>query len=121
YSAFYWDGLRQHRISLQQCDRCGQRRFPPMPGCPHCGATAWTEVAIGGEGAVYSWVRVHRALTEEMTGEVPYSVAVVDLDGGGRMVARVDEPSAVAVGARATPHFVDHATWTELRYEVAGR
>jgi uncharacterized OB-fold protein len=117
-SAPYWEALRDHRIVLQRCTACGKHRFPPMPTCPYCGARGREDVAVAGTGRVYSFVRVHRALTPAMEGETPYAVAVVELDEGPRMVGRVDEQSAaVAIGDAVTPQFVDHDTWTELRFQ----
>jgi uncharacterized OB-fold protein len=57
-----------------------------------------------------------------MEGEVPYVVAVVQLDGDGpRMIGRVDgDPAAVAIDDAVEPRFVDHGTWTELRFARAG-
>ncbi|HXA29705.1 MAG TPA: OB-fold domain-containing protein [Candidatus Angelobacter sp.] len=117
----YWDALREHRISVQRCTTCGRLRFPPMPGCPYCGARGFERVDVSGEGRVYSFVRVHRALTPAMEGEVPYVVAVVQLDGGGpRIIGRVDgDLAAVAIDDAVVPRFVDHDTWTELRFTRA--
>jgi uncharacterized OB-fold protein len=90
-----------------------------MPACPWCGTAGGVDVEVAGTGVVYSFVRVHRALTEEMASEVPYAVAAVDLDGGGRVFARVEPPAAAAVGRAVRPVFVDHDTWTELRMAPA--
>jgi uncharacterized OB-fold protein len=117
----YWDALRDHRITLQRCTACGRLRFPPMPGCPYCGARGYEREDVSGTGGIYSFVRVHRALTPSMEGEVPYVVAVVELDEGPRMIGRVDAPDvmAVAIGDRVQPRFVDHDAWTELRFTPA--
>jgi len=116
----YWDALREHRIMLQRCNACHRVRFPPMPGCPYCGARGFEHVDVDGTGRVYSFVRVHRALTPAMENEVPYVVAVVQLDNAGpRMIGRVDgDPAAVAIDDTVAPRFVDHDTWTELRFSV---
>jgi uncharacterized OB-fold protein len=114
----YWDALREHRIALQRCNACQRVRFPPMPGCPYCGARGHEQVDVSGKGRVYSFVRVHRALTPAMEGEVPYVVAVVQLDDNGpRMIGRVDgDPALVAIDDALAPRFVDHDGWTELRF-----
>jgi uncharacterized OB-fold protein len=90
-----------------------------MPSCPFCGTPGGTEVTATGTGTVYSWVRVNRPLTPAFADDVPYSVAAVDLDGGGRVFARIIPPSTVAVGLRVLPIFVDHDSWTELRFRPA--
>jgi uncharacterized OB-fold protein len=115
-SAPFWSGLREHRIVLQACDQCARVRFPPMPGCPYCGAVGRREVDVDGRGRLYSWVGVHRALTPDMAGEVPYNVGVVAMDVGARVIARLD--GSPAIGGVAMPVFADHDDWTELRYRV---
>ena len=116
-SGRFWDALREHRIVLQRCDSCDRVRFPHMPACPYCGARGHREVEALGGGRVYALVRVHRALTPAMREEVPYAVAVVQLDEGARVVARVEEgsePARIDDAVRAC--FVDHEDWTELRF-----
>ncbi len=119
-SATWWEALRRHRVVLQRCDAHGHLRFPPMPTCPYCGSRGHTEVEVSGRGRVHAMVRVHRALTPAMAGEVPYAVATVQLDEGPRLVARVEESGdAVAIDDVVRPCFVDHDGWTELRFAPA--
>ena len=115
-SARFWEGLRNHSIVLQRCSGCGRTRFPPMPGCPYCSAVRSEEVDVDGHGRLYSWVRVHRALTPATAGEVPYNVGVVELDAGPRVIARFE--GETTIGATATATFADHDGWTELRFRV---
>lgn len=115
-SAPFWAALAAHRVILQECTACRRRRFPRMPTCPYCGQEGGTDVEVAGTGYVYSWVRVDRALTPTMAGEVPYCIATVDLDGGGRIQGRLDPPGAARIGGRVRPVFADHADWTELRF-----
>jgi uncharacterized OB-fold protein len=119
HSRPFWTGLAEHRIVLQECDVCGRRRFPRLPTCPYCGAPGGHDVDVPGTGQVYSFVRAHRALTPTFATDVPYSVATVELDGGGRMIGRVVPPDRAAIGARVGPEFVDHDGWTELQFRVA--
>ena len=53
-----------------------------------------------------------------MADDVPYAVATVDLDAGVRMLGRVEPPEAAAIGVRVTALFVEHADWTELRFQT---
>jgi uncharacterized OB-fold protein len=65
---------------------------------------------------VYSFITVHRAFEPAFADAVPYDIATVDLDGGGRIVGRT--AGRTAIGARVSPQFVDHEDWTELRFVV---
>lgn len=119
-SHFYWDGLRNSRILLQRCESCGRFRFPPMPGCPYCGATGSCETEVSGRGRIYSYVRVHRALTSAMQTEVPYVIAVVELDEGPRIAGRIEDgAAALDIDAPTVPRFVDHGSWIELRFVLS--
>jgi uncharacterized OB-fold protein len=120
-SAFYWTGLTEHRVLLQQCGHCHRRRFPPMPSCPWCGATLADIVESTGSGQVYSWVTVHRAFDERWAGELPYTIAAVELRERCRMFARVEvDEHGIHAGLAVEPRFVDHVDWTELRFVASG-
>ena len=118
-SRFYWDGLRQHRLLVQRCPACGQYRFPPLPACPTCGTPGGTVVETAARGRVYSWVVVHRALVAREEAEVPYTVTVVELSAGCRVVARLDAGDDVAADQDVEGVYVDHDDWTELRFRPA--
>jgi uncharacterized protein len=90
-----------------------------MPSCPYCGTAGGVDVVVPGTGTIYSWVGVERPMTPAFAGEVPYAIATVDLDGGGRVFARVAPTEDVTIGARVVPSFVDHSEWTELRFHIA--
>jgi uncharacterized OB-fold protein len=115
-TAPFLDALREHRIVLQRCAACARVRFPPMPACPWCGATSATQVEASGEGHVYSWVGVQRALTPGFEGEVPYTIATVELREGARVFGRLEGPEPTAPGGVVSATFVDHVGWTELRF-----
>ena len=119
-SAPFWEGLTRRVVLLQACPHCGRHRFPRMPSCPFCGTPGGEDVAIRGNGTVYSWVRVHRAMTPNVAaGDLPYVVATVDFDGGGRVFGRLVDGNDVRVGQRVEPVFTDHGSWTELQFAAS--
>lgn len=80
--------LRAGPLYIPACARCGRCFFPDMCGCPHCGSADITRRLSGGSGELYSWVVVHRTLTEPFAGQTPYAVVAVDLDVGARVFGR---------------------------------
>jgi uncharacterized protein len=110
----YWDSLRHHRLQIQACESCARRRFPVTPACPYCAHPGSRWETPEGTGEVYSFVVVHRTFDPAFEADVPYVVATVDLDGGGRMLARMDR--APEIGDRVVADYVDHDAWTELRF-----
>jgi uncharacterized OB-fold protein len=115
-SAFYWDALREHRVLVQRCGSCATFRFPPMPACPYCASPETEVVEVGGEATVYSWIVVQRAFQEHFADDVPYTVATVDLLEGPRLVGWLEDADPVQAGLAVVPRFVDHESWTELRF-----
>jgi uncharacterized protein len=88
-SQAYWDGLRDRKLLMPRCDACGNYWFPPSLLCPHCNATNWTWTSTSGRGRIFSYVVYHRIYHPGFADEVPYAVAVIELDEGPRMVSNV--------------------------------
>ena len=60
---------------------------------------------------------VHRSFGAPFADQVPYTVALVDLAEGCRVLGRLEGASSpVHAGLAVTARFVDHAAWTELRF-----
>jgi len=85
----YWDGLRDGKLLMPRCDGCGKYWFPPALLCPHCNATKWTWTSASGRGRIFSFVVYHRVYHPGFADEVPYAVAVIELDEGPRMISNV--------------------------------
>lgn len=82
--AHYLAALHQGRFVLQHCEDCAATRFPPALVCHVCGSSrlAWRDAS--GIGRVYSTTTVR-----DRVGD--YNVAIVELEGGARMMSRVEE------------------------------
>ena len=103
-TAFFWDGLKEHRLRIQRCAECSRLRHPPRPMCPHCNSLAWHAVESAGAGSVYSYVLPRHP---DFGFEQPHIVALVDLDEGTRLVTNlVDiDPADVRIGLRVQVRF----------------
>jgi len=89
----FWDACSRHELRLQLCDGCGAFRFYPGPLCPSCGSADHHWQPLSGRGEVYSYVIVRRAMSPAFADDVPYAVALIELDGTGgiRLPARLVE------------------------------
>ena len=85
----FWAAARQHKLSLQRCKSCGSFRFPPSPVCPECTAEGGEWTALKGRGRVFSFVVFHRAYHKSFEGDLPYAVAVVELEEGPRLLSNI--------------------------------
>jgi uncharacterized protein len=103
-----FDAAARGQVGLCRCRACG-RHFLPRVLCPFC----WTQdpeiVDAAGTGALYSFTVLHRAGMSGFENDVPYVVALVELDEGVRMVSNVVgvEPEAVEIGMRLRAVFAD--------------
>jgi len=82
-------------LAFQRDATTGKAVFPPRVVAPISGATLAWEVSAG-TGAVHATTTVH-----SRNGD-PYNIALIDLDEGFRMMARVDgiAPQDVRIGLR---------------------
>ena len=77
------------------CGACGQLTFPPRQHCPECWSDEmnWTE--LSGRGVLYARTTIH-ATARQFQDEAPYSVGIVDLEEGIRLVTGlIDEPAPI--------------------------
>lgn len=98
-TAEHWEAAREHRFLLQQCADCGTRQFFPQPYCRGCLSENLEWIEASGRGKVYSFTVVHRPPTMVFEADVPYTVALVELDEGVRMMSNIVgiEPDDVRV------------------------
>ena len=85
----FWDGAKQHKLLIQKCRDCGTHWHPPSTICPGCGSRDNDWVESSGKGTVFSFVTYHRAYHEGWKGDIPYVVAVVELEEGARILSNV--------------------------------
>ena len=88
-SAPFWRATGEHRFLFQTCRGCGHRQFHPRGRCRACHGRDldWTEAA--GTGRLHSFTVVHRPPRPAFQADVPYVLALVDLDEGVRFMAQV--------------------------------
>jgi uncharacterized OB-fold protein len=82
----FWDGTRLGELRLQRCDDCQQVYFPPRPFCPSCASREVSVFNASGKALLYSYVINHRP---HPAFDGPYSIAVVQLEEGPRMMANI--------------------------------
>jgi len=94
----HWEGCREGELRVQRCDTCGHFVFIPHPTCTRCHADTLRWVTSSGRGTVYSYTVVHRPPRPAF--EVPYVVAIVELEEGWHMLTNLVDvaPEAVTVG-----------------------
>jgi uncharacterized OB-fold protein len=74
-----------------RCTRCGHALAFALPLCPRCRGTVNRE-RFGPAGKIWSFTVVH--VSTRPGGETPYTLGYVDLDGGPRLLVRLDRVPA---------------------------
>lgn len=84
---FYWDGAKAGKLLLNACTPCGGKAyFPPRPFCPTCGSRDVTVTEASGRGTLHSYIINHLPAPGY---EPPFTVAVVMLEEGVKMVSNI--------------------------------
>ena len=123
-SAPFWDACRRHELVLQRCRGCGAFRFPPAVLCPECLSEVAEWRGVSGKGKVFSFVIFRRVYHPAFEADLPYTVALVELEEGPRLISNIVgcPPERVACDMRVEVVFEDvtpEATLPKFR-PVAG-
>ncbi|GAA3718598.1 bifunctional MaoC family dehydratase N-terminal/OB-fold nucleic acid binding domain-containing protein [Gordonia hankookensis] len=110
-TTFFWDGVAQHELRIQKVAD-GSLRHPPIPATWKTrgadGVVPETDYVVStGRGTVYSYV-VHHA--PKVPGrQLPFVVALVELDEGVRMLGELRgiTPEQVRVGLPVEATYLD--------------
>lgn len=88
-TAAFWNGCREHKLVMQQCNCCGTLRWPAGVLCPKCLSDDTRLKEISQQGTVYSYVVFRKAFHPSLQDKLPYIVATIDLDDGVRLVSNI--------------------------------
>ncbi len=107
----FWDGLREERLLIQRCRACGGLQHYPRPHCIRCLSLELEWVQASGRGTVYSYTIVRRAANPAFAEDVPYVLAVIELEEGPHLSGNVVgiAPEEVRIGMPVEAVF-DHVT-----------
>jgi uncharacterized OB-fold protein len=94
------EALSRGVIAVSICSACGRQQVIPSVSCFSCGATQLQMKEHNGYGVIFSWVTCHYPFDAAWQAEVPYIVALVEIDGGGRVYGRLlDVPAGFRLRA----------------------
>lgn len=74
---------------MQKCNQCGHIRFPVSIVCPKCHSmeVEWTK--LSGKGKIHSYIIYRQAFHPSYENDIPYAVAIIQLDEGPRMASNI--------------------------------
>jgi uncharacterized OB-fold protein len=96
----FWDATRARQFVLQWCVTCDRPVFYPRAVCPGCLGDRLEWRPSRGDGLVYAVTVEHRPQDRRLASRAPYTVALVDLDEGVRLLTNIVgcDPATVTVG-----------------------
>jgi len=82
--------LKDGRLMGTRCKKCSATSFPPRADCEQCMSGEFEFFEMSGKATLHTFTEIVAAPTgfEELT---PYTVGVVDLDEGGRLLAWIGD------------------------------
>ena len=105
-AAVYWSAAQQERLLLQRCGPCGHVWHPPSEFCPTCQASSFEWFEASGDGTIHSYTVVHHAAHPAVEAWIPYTILLVDLIEGPRVIGRLlDAPGEAQIGVQVCLRF----------------
>lgn len=122
WSAAFWDGTSEHRLTFPSCAECGTFRWPAGPFCPACHAQP-VEWKPAGAASIYSFTVLPVRSPDENAPpaqRIPVLAKFADAPGVRLVSVLIDaDPQAVTVGAPLTPDWLPAANATVPVFRLA--
>ena len=105
----FWKGTKQGKLLIQSCRECGSKIFFPKKRCPDCWSEKMTWIESSGKATVYTYTIMRDMVEPKFVGDLPYVLAMVDLEDGIRMTTRIVNclPENVSIGMEVQVVFED--------------
>lgn len=82
----FWDGASRGKLRIQRCNDCEKAYFYPRNCCPVCGGENVEWFTASGRATLHSYGIAMRSLYGY---EAPFSIAIVELEEGPRMLSNI--------------------------------
>lgn len=84
----FWDGTKAGELRLQRCEDCAEHVFYPRIACPFCGSPRLEWTPVSGRARLSSYI-INHVPAPGFADDVPYVIAIVQLDEGPRMITNL--------------------------------
>lgn len=99
-TAQFYEWCSRGELRFQRCSRCATFRHVPRDLCAECGSFDWEWARSSGNGTVFTYTIVTRALHPGFADAVPYAAAVIELAEGVRILGNIVDcpPGELRIG-----------------------
>lgn len=103
----FWQAANRGVFLLQRCPDCGKTQYHYRALCVHCMSDRVEDMPSSGKGTVWTYSVVYRNNSPGYTEQVPYVVALVELEDGVKVISNVlsDDPEKVTFGTEVHVEF----------------
>ena len=114
----YWDNCRRGRLLIQKCDSCGEYQFYPRGICANCWSNDIQWITSSGKGTVWTFTVTYQNGTPGFAEDVPYVLALVELEERVRMFTNIVEcdPRSVTIGMPVEVTFIQATNQISVPY-----
>ncbi len=84
----FFESLKENKLTTTRCVKCKQLNMPPRVDCPKClgSEVEWVELSGRGKLLTYTVIEIG---PESFAKFAPYTVGIVELDEGPKMMAKL--------------------------------
>jgi hypothetical protein len=114
--------LKDGRLMGSRCKKCGAASFPPRADCGKCMSGDFEFCEISGKAVLHTYTKIVAAPTG-FEDVVPYTVGVVDLKEGGRLLAWIGESISekeikIGMNLQVVPQIFDEVEEIKVYYSL---
>lgn len=85
----FWSAACAGKLRMQRCSDCGHIRFPISHVCSRCLSRNHRWEDLSGRGEVFAYVVFHQLYHPSFAEDIPYNVALIQLEEGPRMYSNI--------------------------------
>ena len=117
-TAPFWEGCLAGELRLQRCVACTRTQFPPRRYCAGCLSDELSWERASGLGRIRSYTVVRVPTSPAFADEVPYVVALVELEEGPTLLSGIRgcDPDEVQIGLAVEVEFERRGEGVRLPY-----
>ncbi len=103
----FWDAAKRHELQIQRCNACGTHIFYPREACAECLSPDLIWIPVSGKGTLYSYTIAQAPTHPAFAEDVPYVIAIVELEEGPRITTNLVgcQPDQVTIGMPVVASF----------------
>jgi len=92
----FFEGLKEGKIYMTQCKKCGEKFFPPQADCPKCLESDMDWIPLSGEGELLTCTMIV-VKPSTYAHYDNYIVGIAQMEDGVRVLAwlKIDDPTKI--------------------------